>query len=367
MVNKGEESDVAFAKRVLDALAGRGSIMVLNDEAHHAYRPAPVDDEQLSKEDRADHEEATVWIAGLDRINAAVGIRCCIDLSATAFYLHGSGYVEGSPFPWLVSDFGLVDAIESGIVKIPRMPVSDTTGRPEPKYFALWRHITDKLRGGERLPDSKPKPEVVRRESQDALLTLASQWVERYEQVQTCGSWVWTRTCSERSNGSSMPSSRTTLPVNHLCFPSSIGRSPLAIRHGSFKTIRPCVPTTKSQIDQVVSDTTSGEQAAVIRLEHSPAVVSYARNDHVELSISYEYLGTPHSYFPDFLVLLVSGVSVRVEIRGMEDEQDQAKHQAARRWVGAVNRWGREGQWAFVVCRDPQQLGPALAGVSPPS
>ena len=104
-----------------------------------------------------------------------------MDLSATPFYIGGSGYPEGSPFPWLVSDFGLVDAIESGIVKIPRLPAIDTTGRPDPKYFRLWEHITRDLKPGEKLPGGKPKPEVVYREAEDALLTLAGQWKERFE------------------------------------------------------------------------------------------------------------------------------------------------------------------------------------------
>ncbi|RRR72398.1 MAG: hypothetical protein EI684_10150, partial [Candidatus Viridilinea halotolerans] len=185
VVNKGEESPRAFAKRVLGDLAERGPVMVLNDEAHHAYRPAPVGkNEKLSRDAQADREEATIWIAGLDRIHQACGIKFCVDLSATPFYLYGSGYMEGAPFPWLVSDFGLVDAIESGIVKIPRLPVSDTTGRPEPKFFALWRAITQNLQPGERLPGGKPKPEVVWREAQDALVTLASQYQERFAVVQ---------------------------------------------------------------------------------------------------------------------------------------------------------------------------------------
>ena len=85
-------------------------------------------------------------------INAACGARFCVDLSATPTYIHGSGHPEGTPFPWLVSDFGLVDAIESGITKIPRLPVSDTTGRPEPKYFRLWRAVNDQILPGDRLP-----------------------------------------------------------------------------------------------------------------------------------------------------------------------------------------------------------------------
>ena len=140
VVDKGEETPDAFAKRVLGELHERAPIMVLNDEGHHAYRPAPAD-EQLSADAKKEREEATVWISGLDTINRACGVRFCVDLSATPFYIQGSGHPEGSPFPWLVSDFGLVDAIESGITKIPRLPVSDTTGRPEPKFFRLWEAI----------------------------------------------------------------------------------------------------------------------------------------------------------------------------------------------------------------------------------
>ena len=181
VVNKGEETPDAFAQRVLGELYDCAPIMVLNDEGHHAYRPAPVE-ERLSAAEKSERQDATVWISGLDRMNAACGVRFCVDLSATPFYIHGSGHPEGTPFPWLVSDFGLVDAIESGITKIPRLPVSDTTGRPEPKYFRLWRAINDQILPADRLPGKakKPKPEAVYREAEDALNTLASQWVERF-------------------------------------------------------------------------------------------------------------------------------------------------------------------------------------------
>ena len=78
--------------------------------------------EKLSAEEKKERQEATVWVSGLDTFNQACGVKFCVDLSATPFYIQGSGHPEGSPFPWLVSDFGLVDAIESGITKIPRLP-----------------------------------------------------------------------------------------------------------------------------------------------------------------------------------------------------------------------------------------------------
>ena len=105
-------------------------------------------------------------MSGLDRINAACGIGICVDLSATPFYIQGSGCPEGSPFPWIVSDFSLVDAIESGITKIPRLPAIDDTGRPDPKYFRLWEYVGSQLlceqvvgRGLRRM-DYVPDPET---------------------------------------------------------------------------------------------------------------------------------------------------------------------------------------------------------------
>ena len=190
VVDKGPESDDAFSRRVLGDLYGRGPLMVLNDEGHHAYRPKQADTEDMSaderKEAKSQNEKATVWIQGLDRINSAGGVKFCVDLSATPFYLKASGHSEGEPFPWLVSDFGLVDAIESGIVKIPRLPVDDTTGKPEPSYFRLWKTIVDGLDSGQRLPGraGKPKPEVIWEKAEGALATLAGQYKERFEYIQ---------------------------------------------------------------------------------------------------------------------------------------------------------------------------------------
>lgn len=720
VVNKGAESAEAFARRVLDDLNDRAPVMVLNDEAHHAYRPAQIsEDEKLSAEEKAEREEATIWVSGLDKINKACGIKFCIDLSATPFYIGGSGYVEGAPFPWLVSDFGLVDAIESGIVKIPRLPVSDTTGRPEPKFFRLWKSINRAIQPGERLPGGKPKPEVVWREAQDAVLTLAGQWKERFEYAKSAKSGeeftppvmiivadntqiaelffknisgeevveiveegqddedededesprrrkkaktksvygqskvfaefanregfkptlridtkLLAEAESEDPRGSKKEAARalreivgtvgkpgkpgeqvrcvvsvqmltegwdannvthilglrafdTQLlceqvvgrglrrmdytvdpetgllteeyvdiygvpfsiipfkgrgteskapedkPKKHVhsdpgrahyeirfpvvegyafalkqnlvradidnmqglvldpvrtptavfvkpqvgyhvglpgmgggfqtatqdreayyrsvhlqtikfeiarlvtgaliegienrtpklalrgrhqlfpqvlgfvdqfvtkkidlngCHPSELGLEtyvkriverlldaiepndaageppllPIMNRYkpvGStgevnFKTIRDCVQTVRSHINQVVADTGTWEQQAVFRLEAAKdAVKFYARNDHLEFSIPYEYFGISHAYIPDFLVRLSNGATLVLEIKGQEDDQDRAKHQAAQRWASAVNRWGKLGRWYFHVCRNPQTLAVEL-------
>ena len=127
VVKKGAESDEAFVRRVLGSMAQHRDILVLNDEAHHAYRkPAEA---KISKRDAALHgidlEAATCWIEGLDRIHAARRIARCFDLSATPFAPTGKTSTEQSLFPWVVSDFGLNDAIEAGLVKTPRVVVRD--------------------------------------------------------------------------------------------------------------------------------------------------------------------------------------------------------------------------------------------------
>jgi len=706
VVNKGEESPDAFARRVLGDLYDGNPIMVLNDEAHHAYRPAPVEG-RVTGAEKKDREEATIWVQGLDRINAACGVKFCIDLTATPFYLHGSGYVEGSPFPWIVSDFGLVDAIESGITKIPRLPVSDTTGRPEPKYFHLWRHITDNLEPGEKLPGGKPKPDVVWREAEDAMTTLASQWKERYQYIEerapgqentppvmivVCDNTDIAQVFFERTSGervievevpptgkSKKPkkrketlyegglkgfsefhnraSFRPTLRIDtklldqvesedpsqsksevaeelrqtiasigkpgtkghhvravvsvqmltegwdannvthilglraftsqllceqvvgrglrrmdynpdpetgllpeeyvdvygipfsiipfrgrptktpapedkpknevravpervlfeirfpivegyvfalrknlitadidgmellviepehtptavyvkpqvgiqvggagpavggfetyredrstyyqhyhiqtikfeiarqivrklteeaagmapkmrlqsrHQLFPQvlklvnefvakkvdwrgehkselglekyvtrtverlvdaitpneSEGETPLlpilnrykpmgSTSDVHFKTTRPVHPTIRSHINQVVLDTGTWERAAAFRLEQCASVAFYARNDHMEFTIPYEYQGLSHNFVPDYLVRLKNDLTVVVEIKGFQDDRVRAKHQAAKKWAQAVNNWGRLGRWHFHVCTDPQLL-----------
>ena len=194
VVQRGVESDAAFCRRVLKELGAKQNILVINDEAHHAYRPAPLPEEvreRLSPEEIEEREEATVWISGLDRINKIRGINFCADFSATPFYIKGSGREEGEPFPWIVSDFGLVDAIESGIVKIPRVPVDDNTGALIPKYFRLWEAINQSLPVAERqTARRRAKPESVLREAEGAIATLASEWKRTFDEFQDSGSPV---------------------------------------------------------------------------------------------------------------------------------------------------------------------------------
>ena len=123
------ETPDQMVRRVCRDLAGKKNIIVINDEAHHCYRrrrwPKPYADGDERKEAEKREEEARIWISGLEAVKAKIGVKVVYDLSATPFFLRGSGYSEGTLFPWVVSDFSLIDAIESGIVKVPRVPVAD--------------------------------------------------------------------------------------------------------------------------------------------------------------------------------------------------------------------------------------------------
>ena len=117
---------------------------MLNDEAHHCYRERALSDEEKLagdelEEAKRNNEAARLWINGLEAANRKLGVRTVLDLSATPFFLRGSGYAEGTLFHWTVSDFSLIDAIECGIVKLPRVPVADNVpGGDMPRLRNLW-------------------------------------------------------------------------------------------------------------------------------------------------------------------------------------------------------------------------------------
>lgn len=185
VVKKGAESDKAFVGRVLGPLAGFKDIAILNDEAHHAYRiPADVKvSKKQAEEQGLDLEEATRWIEGLDRVHHTLRIARCFDLSATPFAPTGRANTEQGLFEWIVSDFGLNDAIEAGLVKTPRVVVRDgvipDTKTLRPKLYHLYRDpaVSDDLnrRGAE---PHEPLPELV----QQAYTLLGADWRETARQ-----------------------------------------------------------------------------------------------------------------------------------------------------------------------------------------
>ncbi len=148
-----KETEGQMLQRVMPGLMGMKRVLAPNDEAHHCYREKPAEEGEegpLKGDDRKEaernREAARVWISGLEAVQRKLGLQRVVDLSATPFFLRGSGYAEGTLFPWTACDFSLMDAIECGIVKLPRVPVADNVpGGEMPKFRNLWEHIRPKM------------------------------------------------------------------------------------------------------------------------------------------------------------------------------------------------------------------------------
>ena len=182
------ETEGQMIQRVMPDLMGLKSIMVLNDEAHHCYREKPPepDDEELKGDEKqeAEHnaEAARLWISGLEAVNRKLGVTRIFDLSATPFFLSGSGYAEGTLFPWTMSDFSLMDAIECGIVKLPRVPVAENIpGDEMPLFRDLWKHIGKEMPKTGRSTGGKRDPMDLPQKLQTALEALYGHYAQTFE------------------------------------------------------------------------------------------------------------------------------------------------------------------------------------------
>ena len=146
------ETEGQMLQRVMPELMGMKNLLVMNDEAHHCYREKPESSEDTGlkgddrKEAEKNNEAARLWISGLEVVQRKLKTARVFDLSATPFFLRGSGYAEGTLFPWTMCDFSLMDAIECGIVKLPRVSVADNIpGEDMPTFRNLWEHIRKKM------------------------------------------------------------------------------------------------------------------------------------------------------------------------------------------------------------------------------
>jgi type III restriction enzyme len=196
------ETEGQMIQRVMPELMGLKNIFVINDEAHHCYREKPAanhhddgDDDvdvELKGDDKAEAEQnreaARVWISGLEAVKRSLGIERVIDLSATPFFLSGSGYAEGTLFPWTMSDFSLMDAIECGIVKLPRVPIAENIpGNEMPMFRDLWKHIGKKMPKKGRGKGKQLDPLSIPVELQTALQALYGHYEKTYELWQKAG------------------------------------------------------------------------------------------------------------------------------------------------------------------------------------
>ena len=191
---RSTESEGQLLQRVMPELMGMRNVLALNDEAHHCYREKPgADDEgDLKGDDRKEAEKnreaARLWISGLEAVGRRLGLARVLDLSATPFFLRGSGYAEGTLFPWTMSDFSLMDAIECGIVKLPRVPVADNIpGGDMPKFRNLWEHIRKDMPKKGRGKASNLDPLQIPVPLQTALEALYGHYAETFALWQEAG------------------------------------------------------------------------------------------------------------------------------------------------------------------------------------
>ncbi len=188
------ETEGQMLARVCPELMSTQGVLVLNDEAHHCYRekPGEADEGRLTGDDRREaernREAARVWISGLEAVQRKLGLRRVIDLSATPFFLRGSGYAEGTLFSWTVSDFSLMDAIECGIIKLPRVPVVDNVpGAEMPMFRNLWEHVGKKMPKKGRGAGARLDPMSLPGELQTALQALYGHYEKTFELWEQAG------------------------------------------------------------------------------------------------------------------------------------------------------------------------------------
>jgi type III restriction enzyme len=172
---RGVKSDEAYVRDVLGDIATARNILVINDEAHHAWRvPAESKVKGVKKEDI---EESTIWVGGLDRIHRARGVLKCFDFSATPFAPSGKQSSEEALFPWIISDFGLNDAIEAGLVKTPRVVIRDdgklgSDYKPRLYHIYMDKEVKDDI--NRKADETEPLPDLIT----NAYYLLGKDWLE---------------------------------------------------------------------------------------------------------------------------------------------------------------------------------------------
>lgn len=221
---RGAMSDEAYTRNVLGKMANAQNILVINDEAHHAWRKNPEVKVKLSKEDKEKEQEATVWIGGLDRIHNTRRILTCYDFSATPFAPSGKKNDEEALFSWIVTDFGLNDGIESGLVKTPRVVVRDDAAPDVETYRSRLYHIYADPEVREDInraaKEEEPLPDLLTQ----AYYLLGKDWLEVYKSWQSDGApippvMITVANRTETAARIKYAFDHKRIPVDELCVP----------------------------------------------------------------------------------------------------------------------------------------------------
>jgi type III restriction enzyme len=244
---RGPKSDEAYVREVLGEMANARNILVINDEAHHAWRiPAESKIKGVSKDEI---EEATKWVGGLDRIHRSRGILKCYDFTATPFAPSGKKSTDEALFDWIVSDFGLNDAIESGLVKTPRVVVRDDAVPDARTYASRLYHI---------YMDSEVKDDLNRRaEPEETLPDLVTHayYLLGYDWQETAKAW--------REKGHKVPPVMITV-ANRT---ETAARVKYAFDHNKIRIDELAAPEKTLHIDSKVLDAAEASEEPIVEIE----------------------------------------------------------------------------------------------------
>lgn len=259
---RGAKSDEAYTREVLDDLANASSILVINDEAHHAWRKNPQIKVKLTKEEKELEQQATVWVGGLDRIHKTRKILTCYDFSATPFAPSGKKNDEEALFSWIVSDFGLNDGIESGLVKTPRVVVRDdvvpNTESFKSKLYHIYADDTVKDDINRAALPEEPLPDLLNQ----AYYLLGKDWLELYLSWKEQGSvippvMITVANRTETAARIKYAFDHKRIPIEGLC-------NPEYTIHIDSKTMEAAEGETSYAADEATDKKVSKKDAAII-------------------------------------------------------------------------------------------------------
>jgi len=266
---RGVKSDEAYTREVLGEMANARNILVINDEAHHAWRVNwEAQGKYLRQRDLKDSaEEATIWIGGLDRLHHSRGILKCYDFSATPFTPSGKKSTEEALFGWIVSDFGLNDAIESGLVKTPRVVVRDDAVPDAKTYKSRLYHIyndpevKDDL--NRRAEPHEPLPDLVL----NAYYLLGYDWRETWKAWKAAGMRtppVMITVCNRTETAARVKHAFDTrrIRIDELCAPDRILHIDSKVLKEAEAREEPLAPALSEDKEPGEAETEEGETPA---------------------------------------------------------------------------------------------------------
>ncbi|MDD4429470.1 MAG: DEAD/DEAH box helicase family protein [Paludibacter sp.] len=269
-----EISGEAYVKQVLGEMSNARNIIVINDEAHHAWRVNPEAEGKYQRlgSDKDSAEEATIWIGGLDRIHKQRGILKCFDLSATPFSPSGKKAAEESLYSWIVSDFGLNDAIESGLVKTPRVVVRDDSERTKELKSRLYHiYMDDEVKDdiNRKAEETEPLPDLVI----NAYYLLGKDWLEAKKDWEKSGHkvppvMITVANRTETSSRIKYAFDHNQILIPELCVPEKtlqIDSKVLNEAESETEAVQVVVETTDEESEEATPKLTKKQQAELLR------------------------------------------------------------------------------------------------------